>query len=57
MWADCESNKKTTTYCSQIATENIHFCQEKFGINVFAICTDNESKMVKMREILKQKTK
>ena len=25
---DCESNKKTETYCAQISTENIHYCQE-----------------------------
>lgn len=51
---DCESSKKTATYCTQIATENTHHCQ-KFGINIFAVCTDNENKMVKMRELLEQR--
>lgn len=51
---DCESNKKTAEYCAEIATESIDYCQKKFGIKIFAVCSDNEKKMVKMREILEE---
>lgn len=49
---DCESNQKTAKYCAECAKESITMCEEKFGKKVFAVCTDSESKMVKMRQLL-----
>ena len=48
-------NKKTSEYCAEIAIEAIHHCNTIFGIEVFSICTDNENKMIKTREIVKEK--
>lgn len=51
---DCKGNKKTAEYCAQIAAESIDYCKEKFGVNIFAVCSDNENKMVKMRKNLEE---
>lgn len=50
--SDCESNKKTAEYCAQSAINSIKDCEERFGIKIIAVCTDNENKMEKMRKIL-----
>lgn len=51
---DCTSNVKTAEYCANITSEEITYCTN-LGINVFAVCTDNENKMLKTRELLEQK--
>ena len=51
---DCASDKKTAEYCANITSEEIKQCND-FGIDVFAVCTDNENKMLKARELLKEK--
>ena len=47
-------NKKTAEFCAQKATESIQRCRDKLGLDVFAVCTDNENKMKCMKELLKQ---
>lgn len=48
------ANKKTAEYCTTIAKEAIIEAEEKFECEVVAIVTDNEAKMVKMRQLLKE---
>ena len=52
---DCGSNEKTAKYSAEIAIEVIQHCNKILGIGVFAIYTNNKIKMVKIREILKEK--
>lgn len=52
---DCGSNKKTAEYCASIAVKNIANIFDKYGTEVFALCTDSENKMVAMRRIIKTK--
>lgn len=51
---DCKMKKKTAEYCLAVAVDSIKTCENKFGKKVFAICTDNENKMVKMRTSLSE---
>ena len=48
----CGSNEKKVKYCEEIAIEYIQHCNEILSIEVFAICTDNENKLMKTQEIL-----
>jgi hypothetical protein len=43
---------KTAEFCAEDAKKCIAAIQEKYDKQVFAICTDNESKMRLMRDIL-----
>lgn len=52
---DCGSSKKTSDFCAQVAETCIEKCKTNYDKNVFALVTDNEKKMVKVREILKEK--
>jgi hypothetical protein len=54
---DCESNKKTAEYCAELAEKAIEHCKKNMGVEVFAICTDNENKMAKLRQIIDEKYK
>lgn len=54
---DCEANAKTAEYCAKIANEAIDYCKKDLGVEVFAICSDNENKMVKARELLEKEHK
>ncbi|XP_071035372.1 uncharacterized protein [Parasteatoda tepidariorum] len=54
---DCESNKKTSEYCAELAEKDIEHCEKNLDVKVFAICTDNENKMVKLRQLIKEKHK
>lgn len=49
---DCEAEKKTADYCLETAVDSIRQCEDKYKRKVFAFCTDNENKMVKMRSEL-----
>lgn len=51
---DCGSEKKTAEFCAKLAIEDIMKLKEQFNKETFAICTDNENKMISMREIVKQ---
>lgn len=51
---DCVAEKKTAEYCADAATKCINYCSTKFGKEVFAIVTDNEPKMTKLRDIISQ---
>nr|XP_047131425.1 uncharacterized protein LOC124810501 [Hydra vulgaris] len=51
---DAGSEKKTSEYCAQLAIEAIKHIKKVYEQDVFAICTDNENKMKKMKEILKE---
>lgn len=46
------ANKKTSDYCAELARRAIADAVEKFGCKVIGVVTDNEKKMVKMRQIL-----
>lgn len=48
------SEKKTSQYCADITIKEIENIKTKFGKDVFAICSDNEAKMKKMRELVKK---
>lgn len=52
---DCGANKKTSEYCAKMALEEIEKVEARFGQRVTAVCTDNENKMLKMREKVKIK--
>lgn len=49
MW----SRKKNAEFCSDFAETAIKEIQEKFGKDIFAVCSDNERKMIAMRNNLK----
>lgn len=46
---DCGSAKKTGNYCLQKLEESIKTIKDDYGKEVFAVCTDNEAKMLQMR--------
>lgn len=52
---DTETNHKTTEYCLKLADEAIYECQSEYGCFVKSFVSDNESKMVKLREELVKK--
>lgn len=52
---DCKAEKKTAEYCFELADDAIKQCHTKYNKKVFAICTDNENKMKKMRELVSEK--
>ena len=47
--------KKTAEYCAKIVSVAIEQIREEFGKKVFAVCTDNEAKMKKLRKLLNVK--
>ncbi|XP_065682447.1 uncharacterized protein LOC105843930 [Hydra vulgaris] len=49
---DTGSQSKTAEYCAQAAKDAIKIDKETFNKDVFAVCTDNENKMSKMRKLL-----
>ncbi|XP_065683992.1 uncharacterized protein LOC124814024 [Hydra vulgaris] len=49
---DTRSQSKTAEYCAQAAKDAIKIAKETFNKDVFAVCTDNENKMSKMRKLL-----
>lgn len=52
---DAGSERKTTEYCVAVAEKAIHFIKRKYDKDIFACCTDNENKMKKMKDILKER--
>lgn len=52
---DCEDEQKTSEYCALSAIDAIKSIEEKYEKKVFAIVTDNENKMLKMRKIVTEK--
>lgn len=52
---DSGSEKKTAKKCSEIVEAAIKQCEEKYDAKIFAVVTDNENKMCKMWQILKEK--
>ena len=52
---DTGSNKKTAEYCFELLDEAISEIKDKYDKSVFGICTDNEAKMKKLRNLVKQK--
>ncbi|XP_064469683.1 uncharacterized protein LOC135384411 [Ornithodoros turicata] len=51
---DSGSQKKTAEYCAARAEDAMKKIQDNFGCDVFAVCTDNENKMLKMRKLLEE---
>lgn len=51
---DSGSEKKTSEYCADVVKKSIEELRENFGKKVFAVCSDNENKMKKMRSILEK---
>ena len=49
---DCGSNKKDGEFCCNEVVKVIQEFKEKTGKEVFAVCTDNEPKMLRMRRLL-----
>ncbi len=49
---DSGPEKKTADYCFKIINEAIVEIKESYGKSVFAVCTDNEAKMTKMRQTI-----
>ncbi|KAB7504700.1 hypothetical protein Anas_10606, partial [Armadillidium nasatum] len=49
------SEDRNAKYCTELALEAITFIKNTFKKDVFAVCTDNENKMVEMKELLKEK--
>jgi len=54
---DASSESHTGDYLANIAKKQIDIAEEKFGVDVVAIVTDNASNMVKMRQIIGDKRK
>lgn len=52
---DAGSQKKTSQQCASVVEAAIKECHENLHSEVFAVVTDNENKMCKMWDILKQK--
>ena len=52
---DCGSNKKTAEFCFDMLDEAIKEIRMKYNKDVFAICTDNEAKMKKLRSLVERK--
>lgn len=52
---DSGSEKKTAKKCSEVVEAAIKECEEKYDAKIFAMVTDNENKMSKMWQILKEK--
>ena len=48
---DFGAEKKTADYCFTILNEAIVQIKIQYGKDVFAICTDNEARMVKIRKL------
>lgn len=46
------ANKKTSDYCAELAKTAMSVAAAKYGCHVKAVVTDNEKKMLKMRDIL-----
>ena len=46
------AHKKTSDYCAELAKKSIAEAEEKYRCQVTAVVTDNEKKMLKMREML-----
>ncbi|XP_047128963.1 uncharacterized protein LOC124809189 isoform X2 [Hydra vulgaris] len=51
---DCASNKKTAKYCTELLCNVIKDLKETYNKEVFAVVTDNENKMKKMRDSIKE---
>ena len=51
---DSGSEKKTAEYCFKIINEALVSIKNDYNKFVFAVCTDNEAKMKKMKELIKQ---
>lgn len=49
---DCATDKKTAEYSSEEAIKDMKDIKYKLDIDVFGLCTDNEAKMKRMREIV-----
>lgn len=49
---DTGSNKKTAQFCFELMDEAIQDIQQRFGKDVFGVCTDNEAKMKKLRDLV-----
>lgn len=52
---DCGAEKKTSEFCAEIAEKAINDFKQKYDKNIFAVCCDNENKMVKFRNIIAEK--
>lgn len=49
---DASSRKKTAKFCVEVAKKAIEDLQKQYEIEVFALVTDNENKMKKMKNLL-----
>lgn len=52
---DTGSEKKTAQFCFELLDNAIQEIKRNFGKTVFAVCTDNENKMKRLRELVKEK--
>ena len=52
---DCGASKKTGEYCFKVIDEAIDELREEYSKEVFAVCTDNENKMKKMKDLVSNK--
>lgn len=48
-------SKKTAEYCTEILGDAIEKIKQEYDTKVFAICTDNEAKMRKVRRLITEK--
>ena len=51
---DVKDEKKDAKYCAELAKKSILEAEEKYACRVIAFVSDNEAKMVKVREILQE---
>jgi hypothetical protein len=52
---DAVAEKKTAEYCTENVILAMQQCMDEFDKKVFAICSDNENKMVSMLNIIESK--
>lgn len=52
---DSGTNKKDADYCFELLDEAIQEIQRDLNKQVFGVCTDNEAKMVKLRQLVRKK--
>lgn len=52
---DCETSKKDSSFCAKYAIEAIEKLKKMNNVDVFAVCTDNEAKMLATRRKIKER--
>lgn len=50
---DSGAEKKTAEYCTTFVSSSVQEIKTKYNKHVFALCTDNEAKMKRMKELMK----